>query len=467
MMTFQERSLVTVIALMMMTSLDTSAQEQPTTAVARRIVLCLDGTWNSAYDESQRDDGTKVLKPTNTLKVCRAVLPVDSTGAEQVAYYDIGVGSLAEYPGRSNRLLYFVDRVLGGAWGAGFEGNVEDALHFLVLNHRKGDEVFLFGFSRGAATAQAVTRFIDWAGGLPQKEDAYFLPILFRSYVVARGAADQRAPALQAIENSLKRDKRKPLEPFQPVNVRYLGVWDTVMALGSRFQATGGSTSSAARSFHAGTAPAACVRHARQALAVDEARFDFRPEYWTEHRPGQELQQRWFAGVHSNIGGGYENDGLANIALHWILEGAMHEGLQTDKAFLAHYRRYPLDSQYSSSSFKYRLLDTLRRRVGAGKRHLVGMPTSANVTLDGSVVKRIRAAKERLEPAGKRTATAYRPENVLIFLACQPDLDAYLRSIGLDDLDEQPLPPDVRQRIDELRPRCAGIQETSPVSGNR
>jgi uncharacterized protein (DUF2235 family) len=70
-------------------------------------------------------------------------------------YYDIGVGSLAQYPGTANRLLYLADKALGGAWGAGFEGNIEDALNFLVLNHREGDEVFIFGFSRGAATALA------------------------------------------------------------------------------------------------------------------------------------------------------------------------------------------------------------------------------------------------------------------------------------------------------------------------
>lgn len=466
-MSYQRQTcLAAVIALAtIMTAGETTAQVQAE-PVSRRLVLCLDGTWNSAYDKSKRDDGTKVLKPTNTLKVCRAVLPTDASGREQIAYYDIGVGSLAEYPGQSNRLLYFFDRVLGGAWGAGFEGNVEDALHFLVLNHQEGDEVFLFGFSRGAATAQAVTRFLDWAGGLPQKEDAYFLPQLFRAYVVAHGAVEQRAPALRQIEESLKRDKRKPLRPFQHVNVKYLGVWDTVMALGSRFQAKGQSTSSRTRSFHAGKAPAACVHHARQALAVDEARLDFRPEIWTEHLPDQNLQQRWFAGVHSNIGGGYVNDGLANIALHWVVEGAMQEGLQTDKEFLAHYRRYPLDSLYSSSSLLYRMLDALRFRTGAGKRRLVGTSASANLTLDASVVKRLRVTPDRLEKGSTRTTKAYRPENVLLFLACQPDLDAYLLSIGLDDLHENPLPDDVRRRIEELRPRCTGAQATNATEGN-
>ena len=185
-----------VLGMALFASLIASAQGAPNMthgSEPRRLVVCLDGTWNSPYDESRRDDGTKVLKPTNTLKLCRAVLPRDETGRSQIAYYDIGVGSLGEYPGTTNRILHSVDRFLGGAWGAGFEGNVEDALHFLTLNHEEGDEVFIFGFSRGAATARAATRFIDWAGGLPQKSDAYFLPVLFRDYVIARGDPAVRA----------------------------------------------------------------------------------------------------------------------------------------------------------------------------------------------------------------------------------------------------------------------------------
>src|SRR2546422_608119 len=102
------------------------------------------------------------------------------------------------------------------------------------------------------------------------------------------------------------------------------------MALGSRFQATAASTSSSARTFYAGPAPAACVERARQALAIDEHRFDFRPEIWTHRLAHQTMEQRWFAGVHSNVGGGYVNDGLANIAFHWILEGAVGQGLKID-----------------------------------------------------------------------------------------------------------------------------------------
>ncbi len=420
------------------------------TAASKRIVLCLDGTWNSGFEEHRRRDGHTVLKPTNPLKLARAVLPFDGSGRMQITYYDIGVGALAEYPGTSNRLLRFSDRTLGGAWGAGFEGNVEDALHFLVLNFEPGDDVFVFGFSRGASEARAVTEFLDWNHGLPEKEDAYYLPRLFRRYVLARGVAAAQPEEVRAINDDRRKEKRplEPLKAFRPVHVKYLGVWDTVMALGSRFESVGGSTSATGRSFYAGRVPARCVEHARQALAVDEQRYDFRPEIWASSLPGQTMEQRWFAGVHSNVGGSYGNDGLANIAFRWILDGATSHGLKIDEEFVKYYRPYFGDTLYDSYSGLYRFLDVLRARSGAGRRGLE-LPAEANADLDKGVIDRMLADPADLAPYddGRPVTEPYRPENVIAFLAGQADLDAYLKKLGVT----KPLPDDVQQRIAQLR----------------
>jgi uncharacterized protein (DUF2235 family) len=422
----------------------------------KRIVLCLDGTWNSAYTARKRSErGDTVLKPTNVLKMCRAVLPRDpATGREQIAYYDSGVGSLAEYPGVSNQLLHLADRVLGGAWGAGFEGNVEEALGFLANNHEAGDQTFLFGFSRGAAAAQAVTRFLDWCGGLPAKRDAYYLPILFRAYVVSKG---QRpcAAALAEIDAKRAREGRAPLRPTRPVAVELLAVWDTVMALGSRFRAKGARTSTASRSFHVGEQPAACVKHARQSLAIDEARYDFRPEIWKSHAAQQTLEQRWFAGVHSNVGGGYVDDGLANVAFRWLAGEAAALGLGLDPDYIGHFRSYPQDRLYRSESLLYRFLDGLRLRFGRGRRRLAG-PPAANLLLDRSVIHRLQAdPAERVRTGAIRfpelQGKPYRPRNLLRFLASLPDLDAYLRRIGLAEEASRQLPPDVGRQLATLR----------------
>jgi|HubBroStandDraft_3_1064219.scaffolds.fasta_scaffold13557_2 uncharacterized protein (DUF2235 family) len=429
---------------------------RPAALKPRRLVLCLDGTAASDFNQQRRDQGQDVLKPSNVLKLCRAVLPWDeAAGREQIAYYDIGVGALTLYPGLANKVLVSADKFLGGAWGAGFESNVERGLEFLVLNHQPGDEVFLFGFSRGAATARGLTRFLDWAGGLPSKEDSYYLPILFQKFVLSRGQA-RVADAIKEINDQSAAEKKSGLGPLVPIDVRFLGVWDTVMALGSRFRATGGSTSDVSKSFYTDRQPARCVRHARQALAVDESRYDFRPEVWAAPREGQTLVQRWFAGVHSNIGGGYVNDGLANLAFRWMLEGAEEQGLAVDQRFVAFYRGFILDRLYRSESAFYRLLDALRWRCGRGRRELTGRPASANLTLDSSVVKRMRADPEAVKkgggPANPRLVL-YRPQNVIAFLACQPDLDGYLASIGLD-AEQRQLPKDVMDRIAELRKSC-------------
>jgi uncharacterized protein (DUF2235 family) len=424
---------------------------------AKRWILCLDGTWNSTYARKKRDDGHEVFKPSNVLKLGRAVLPFDeASGWHQIVYYDVGVGALSKHAGSSNRLLATADKLLGGAFGAGFEANVEDALTFLVNNLGPGDEVFLFGFSRGAATARAVTRFLDWAGGLPVKGDAYYLPRFFREYVVSHGtrSAEQVRRAIDA-DRAAERKPLSPLAPFQPVDVAFLGVWDTVMALGSRFRGRGNSTSTASRSFHVGPLPARCVRHARQALAVDEARYDFRPEVWTDQHPGQTLEQRWFAGVHSNVGGGYVDDGLANVAFHWILAEAVALGLAVDGPFANVFWRYPQDRLYRSESLWYRALDGARLRYGRGRRRLSGWPATANLTLSPSVIHRIQADPTERKPNGDLRfpdlRTPYRPPNVLRFLAEQPDLDRYLEQLGFADAASRELPPDVVKKLEELR----------------
>ena len=426
---------------------------------SRRIVLCLDGTWNNTHGRAHRRAGPAGLTPTTVHTLGRAVRPRGTTdGREQPTYYDVGVGALARYPGLSNRLLHLADRVLGGGWGAGYEINIEDALHFLVLNHQPGDTVFIFGFSRGAATARGLTRFLDWAGGLPTKRDAYYLPRIFRDYIKSRGERPC-ADVLAEINGERNRERRPlpPLDPLQTIDVQYLGVWDTVMALGSRFRARGTSTSTVSRSFHLDRQPAQCVRHARQALAIDEVRYDFRPEIWTGCAPHQTLEQRWFAGVHSNVGGGYVDDGLANVAFHWILDGAEKHGLEIDRQFANVYRRFPQDRLYRSEKLHFRALDGLRWRFGRGRRQLINQPATANLTLDPSVIHRLRA--DPREPK-KNGATGevrfpelrkpYRPKNVLRFLASQPNLDQYLASLGLAE-EHRKLPADVLRQIEKLR----------------
>lgn len=447
-----------------------AAELQPQVGPAlapRRLVLCLDGTSNSDFDDKLRapkkppadgqagksgaatGDGKlapiSVLKPTNVLKVCRGVVPWDqATRREQITYYEVGVGSLTKYPGVANRLLWRTDGVLGGLEGAGFEANIESALSFLVLNYQPGDEVFVFGFSRGAATARGLTRFLDWTGGrLPGKGDAYYLPVFFHEFVVgqARKSFDDVAKGIDAVRKS---DGSGPLDlgAFYTVRIHFLGVWDTVMALGGRFH-SGSATSSVSHTFYLENQPAACVTNARQALAIDEARADFRAEVWTGHRAGQSLKQRWFAGVHSNVGGGFVYDGMANVALAWMLGEAKQYGLAMDPGFIGHYKPFVYDKLYPEPGY-YKFADLIRGRRGQGKRPVTG----DEMSVDPSVFRRIQADPQKFP---KMEGQPYRPRNLFAFLACVPDLQQYLADLGVT----APLPADVVTQIQALRQDCA------------
>lgn len=236
------------------------------------------------------------------------------------------------------------------------------------------------------------------------------------------------------------------------------------MALGSRFQAKGESTTTPSKSFYMDRQPARCVRHARQALAIDEARFDFRPEIWMGHEADQTLEQRWFPGVHSNVGGGYVDDGLANVAFDWILREAEALGLVVDHGFTRFYRPFAKDRLYRSEALHYRVIDALRGRFGRGRR-TIAQPAGANLSLDPSVFERMAAEPEEYRDLRQR----YRPQNVLDYLASLPDLDGFLREMEAKGEREareraeqtgrpfqqhnRKLPQDARDAIERSRPR--------------
>ncbi len=402
----------------------------------RRIVICLDGTWNNTYTEEERDDGSKVLKPSNVLKLARAVLPYDAEDdCHQLVYYHTGVGGMSEYPGLSNKLLQFCDKNLGGGWGAGFESNIEDAITFLVHNYHaepqtnQADEIYIYGFSRGAANARALSQFIDWMGGIPVQQDAYYIPIFLKAYVQSQGK--QSVDSVKKAIRDNAGGKPVTLQAMQKIEITMLGVWDTVMALGSKL------VNRARRTFHSNPQPPTCVKHVYHALAVDENRTDFLPEIWQQAAPKQTLSQMWFPGVHSNVGGGYVHDGLANCSLKWFCEQSAKHGLKLDKKFLGFYRAYPQDTLYVSKSLFYVIRDWIR--LTSGVRAINDYGDDAQIELHHSVISRMLSDPAEID--NRKNAqkhdrlTLYRPQNVLDFLKQQNNpvqycLDLWQRQKG-------------------------------------
>ncbi len=301
----------------------------------KRIVICADGTWNKP---DQKDRGRR--KPSNVVKISRAVLPVDSNGTVQTTFYHDGVGT-----------NWGLDRIAGGGFGMGLSANILNAYSFIVLNYVPGDEIFLLGFSRGAYTVRSLAGLLHEVGILP-KDHAFFMP---EAYALYRRNADETTLAAFRAEHACL-----------PGPVKYVGVWDTVGALGIPIGLF--KSFNARYEFHQ-VGLTRNIEHAYHALAIDERRRPFKPALWElEAGSGQTLEQVWFPGVHSNVGGGYDKDGLANGALHWIKGTARKHGLALSSAFLGHYRPYSKHEFRNSMKLPYWLLLPARRRIGANAR---------------------------------------------------------------------------------------------------
>jgi uncharacterized protein (DUF2235 family) len=256
----------------------------------KRLVLLCDGTW---------DRGTR-KSPTNVRKLCDALADtgttVDGSPIVQLSRYIDGVGTS------------FFDRLPGGIFGVGISGKIKAGYRWICEQYESGDELFLFGFSRGAFTARSCAGLIRNAGILRRGQiglvdDAYRM---YRS----RGAATHPDG------DTAKRFRAE--HSFDPVPIRFIGVWDTVGALGIP-----GVPAGLARGwwgFH-DLKLSSRVDLAFQALSIDEHRRPYRPTPW-EHQPqssSQTLCQVWFTGTHGDVGGGYRDPSLSEIALMWMV----------------------------------------------------------------------------------------------------------------------------------------------------
>ncbi len=276
--------------------------------MSKRIVIGSDGTWNRP---DQKDQGQ--TRPSNVAKLALAVAPQGADGKRQIVFYDKGVGT-----------GFGLDRLLGGAFGTGLSKNIGDAYRYLVGHYDEGDEIFLFGFSRGAYTVRSTAGLIRNSGILRREYSNRFK----EAYALYRRRDGRSHPT--AIESRLFRKSYS-----HEVRIKFIGVWDTVGALGMPVRGLRFVNRLMGLEFH-DVKLSSTVEYAYQALAIDEKRKPFRPAVWEPqpHAVGQTLEQVWFAGVHTNIGGGYVDTGLSDIALVWMIEKAETAGLAIDQAVL-------------------------------------------------------------------------------------------------------------------------------------
>jgi uncharacterized protein (DUF2235 family)/protein-S-isoprenylcysteine O-methyltransferase Ste14 len=296
--------------------------------MSRKIILLSDGTGNSA---------AKVWR-TNVWRTFEAL---DLSGSDQVAFYDDGVGTSSFKPWA----------ILGGAFGFGLKRNVIDIYKFACRNTRDdGDDIYGFGFSRGAFTIRVVMGLILNQGLVSADNESELDKKAIAAY---RKYRSERYHTLwpwhpedwyRAIRDALlpisydKRDNR------QVKRIRFIGVWDTVAAYGLPMDemTRGVSRWIVPLELPTHTLNRERVTRACQALSLDEERTTFHPELWDEkivpasefdpdkkrHIADEQLSQVWFGGVHSNVGGGYPDDALAYIPLVWMLTEAQRCGLK-------------------------------------------------------------------------------------------------------------------------------------------
>jgi uncharacterized protein (DUF2235 family) len=269
---------------------------------AKRLVVCCDGTWNRP-DELRGG----IPAPTNVAKIALAVARTGEDGVPQRLYYQRGVGT--------RRLEHYS----GGGFGYGLSRNIRDCYRFLVETYAPGDELYLFGFSRGAYTARSLAGLIRNCGILKPEHAGQ----VGAAYALYRSRRDRHTPT--AIESQIFR-RMYAHEDETPI--RFVGVWDTVGALGIPIDGLRLPFMDRLWGFH-NTDLSPSVQSAYQALAIDEQRGPFKPTLWTQRAAasGQVLEQVWFAGVHCDVGGGHVDCGLAEIALLWMADRARARGL--------------------------------------------------------------------------------------------------------------------------------------------
>jgi len=262
--------------------------------MGKNIALFFDGTWN----RPQEDGGTEAN--TNVRKLFLAT----ENSPRQVARYICGVGSGG---GR-------IHSAVAGAGGLGVSANIQKGYEKLVKHFKAGDHLFLFGFSRGAYTARSLAGFLNHVGLLLAShiED---VPKAFELYKSRANVQDSELwPFLRQL---IGRDNLEPA----PVPVYLIGAWDTVGRLGIPDPL--GIIPDRVVRFHRTDLPKN-VTHARHALALHELRWQFEPVLWTSFDPKvQTLKQVWFPGAHCDVGGGYKDTRLSDIALRWMTSEAM------------------------------------------------------------------------------------------------------------------------------------------------
>lgn len=287
----------------------------------KNIVVCSDGTGNSAI----KGRGTNVFKLFEAIDLNGH--RYDPALDPQVAFYDDGVGT------ESFKVL----KAFAGATGWGLSRNVQQLYKEIIRIYDPGNRIFLFGFSRGAFTVRTLAGLIHTCGIPDAKHfttaDALEAAVSKAYRLYRRKYRTTLAKLFLGEPNGSEITQfRKESCCEDEVKISFLGVWDTVDAVGLPLHLSDIINYSIYRFKFPDRKLSGCVQRACHALAVDDERHSFHPLLWEDD---PRIEQVWFAGAHSNVGGGYPKQGMSLVTLEWMMSKAEEEGLRlvaTDRA---------------------------------------------------------------------------------------------------------------------------------------
>lgn len=308
----------------------------------KNIVICFDGTGNE-YG----------VNNTNVVHVFESILRNEN----QIAFYDPGVGTFSVL-GRT--LGKKVGILLGKTFGAGLQQNIEDGYEYLMNRFTSGDKIFLFGFSRGAFTARALAGLL-FNFGILQKGSKNLIPYVSKMYNNLRIS---RIPKIKSRFLSDRMEKYDIVKNFKSTfchdcKPHFIGVWDTVASLGLFW----------GKKFF-DTELNEDVKYACQAMAIDEKRKKFPVSLWDETKKNdkQVIEQVWFAGVHSDVGGSYEVRDLSDISLAWMMDNASNCGLKLKADWQNILSQNAAGEIHNSRKGFWRLWRPVVRRISEGSK---------------------------------------------------------------------------------------------------
>ncbi|MGD9679898.1 MAG: DUF2235 domain-containing protein [Candidatus Obscuribacterales bacterium] len=315
----------------------------------KRIVFCFDGT-ACALNAST---------PTNVVLTAASINRTAKDKTPQIIYYDegVGTGTFDDQAKWTNKVVSEINKAVGGGIGWGLTENIREAYRFLIFNYDPGDEIFVFGFSRGAFTARSFIGLIRHVGPI-RRLHASRIDEALNMYHKRVEDADRSSEDLRKFRANYSSDVcidehdeewrirnvpgyEKGTAPI--IKIKYLGVWDTVSALGAPEIMPGSSRINVGYRFH-DTSVTRFIDNARHAIAIDERRSLFpsvrfgdltdlnKAKGFEADHVDAPYQERYFPGEHGSVGGGGDIRGLSDAALAWVLQGAKRAGLELDTA---------------------------------------------------------------------------------------------------------------------------------------